>query len=167
MSGATWAQRWVTLHSQLARLGSRISSTSMDLRPCEVARITSGSTPISLPILWGRVSSAGWEGCVAVTHFCQCLTTASVESMMAVRHDISSRLLCNSASKDHTAAMTVSKEAHHCPCTTYSMSNSNPLHLTAWAGAWNKGTCCAMLARGTARMLNRQRGCSIDSNGVR
>lgn len=51
-------------HSQLARLGSRISKTSMERLPCEVWSMTLGSTPISLPIS------------------CQCFTIAFVESMI-------------------------------------------------------------------------------------
>ena len=62
-------------------------SISMLLRPCEVCRITSGSTPISWPTLsvgqqggpgLGVVARAGTEQ----TYVCQCLTTALVESMM-------------------------------------------------------------------------------------
>jgi len=41
----------VNLHSQLALLLSYSAMVSMLLRPCEVARITSGSTPNLAPIL--------------------------------------------------------------------------------------------------------------------
>jgi len=38
-------------HSGVARLGSYSFRTSIDLRPCEVARMTSGFTLSSFPIL--------------------------------------------------------------------------------------------------------------------
>lgn len=54
-------------------------------RPWEVSRMTSGATPISLPILVGCQlvgPMAGDAVQVRCTHVSQCLTTASVESMM-------------------------------------------------------------------------------------
>jgi len=56
-------------------------------RPCEVCRITSGSTPISVPTLhgthlglvsWFRPWNGAWTG----PYECQCFTTAAVESMI-------------------------------------------------------------------------------------
>lgn len=50
------------LHSQFALSGASSFSMSILLRPCEVCRMTSGSTPISLPILIPFVSDRDAQG---------------------------------------------------------------------------------------------------------
>lgn len=74
------------LHSQFAFSGARIFNVSILLRPCEVSRMTCGSTPISLPMLCvsGDHVSQIMEGEVraSVSHLNQCFSIAFVESIM-------------------------------------------------------------------------------------
>src|SRR4051812_18565574 len=70
--------------SQVARAGSICSKTSIDRRPCDVARMTFGSMLYSLPILYIVVNiSLTFKALLyaSFTNLCQCLTTAFVESI--------------------------------------------------------------------------------------